>query len=229
MARPGNTDRIIRPLLFLVLASPALWLIGQWWLYFNGLEHGLGFNPQEASNRFGGRWTIRMLILTLSISPFATIIGKPWPIRYRRMIGLFAFSYATLHLLSYFALDLTLDVGALWADILKRRYIIFGILALLCLLPLALTSTKAMIKRLGARRWRRLHRLVYLASMSAALHYLVLAKGNQLAPRIYAAIIAALLLFRLIAPLKKAALDRWRANLHPSPVPRLQAPEKRHP
>ncbi|GGO04027.1 protein-methionine-sulfoxide reductase heme-binding subunit MsrQ [Iodidimonas muriae] len=186
-----------KPILFFMLSLPALWLTVQWALYFSGEPNGLGINPQEISNRFSGRWTLRMLILALAVSPFAALINKPWPLMFRRMVGLFAFFYVTVHLGSYLGLDLALDFSALWRDIMERVYILFGVGAFLCLLPLAATSTKGWIKRLGAPRWKALHRLVYMAGLLAALHFLFLVKGNRLEPKIYAAIIAALLLWRL--------------------------------
>lgn len=208
-------ERLKGAMLFLALAIPAAWLVFQWSLYASGRPHDLGFNPQETSNRFGGIWAIRMLILALAVSPAALMLGRPGLVRYRRMIGLYAFFYATLHLFSYFVLDLGLDGRALVEDILKRRYILFGILALSCLLPLAITSTKGWTRRLGARRWKRLHRLVYLAGMAAALHYLMLAKGNRLEPKVYAAILLLLLLVRIIPPALLPRLDPRTRKRHP--------------
>jgi len=176
-------------------------------LFFLGEPHGLGFNPQEASNRFAGRWALRMLMLALAVSPFAELTGSRWLIQYRRMIGLFAFFYVCLHLTSYLALDLVLDWAALWDDILKRNYITLGMTAFVLLLPLAVTSTKGWVKRLGARRWQRLHRLVYAAGALAALHFLMLAKGNQLEPKIYAGLMALLLGYRLLRYVRRGGRE----------------------
>lgn len=189
--------RRIKPVIFLLAALPALWLAAQWALMLSGQPHGLGFNPQEYSNRYTGIWTFRLLIAALAISPLARISGQQALIGLRRMVGLFAFAYACLHLTSYLGLDLLLDWSAFWRDIVKRNYILFGVSAFLCLLPLAVTSTNTWIKRLGARRWQRLHRLVYAAGILASLHFIMLAKGNQLEPKVHAFLIALLLGWRL--------------------------------
>ncbi|GER04328.1 protein-methionine-sulfoxide reductase heme-binding subunit MsrQ [Iodidimonas nitroreducens] len=191
------TVKLFKILIFGLFSLPALWLLGQWGFYAMDAPHDLGFNPQEASNRFSGIWALRALIVALALGPVALMFRLTWPIQIRRMLGLFAFFYASLHLSSYLGLDLLGDMDAFWEDIKKRLYILFGLGAFLCLIPLALTSTKGWIKRLKARRWKQLHRLVYLAGILAALHYLYMAKGNQLEPKIYAAIITGLLLIRL--------------------------------
>jgi len=202
---PAALARRAKPAVFILLALPAAWLTAQWALFFAGEPHGLGFNPQEASNRFAGRWALRMLMLALAVSPLAELTGRKWLIGFRRMIGLFAFFYVCLHLTSYLALDLALDWAALWGDILDRTYITLGMSAFLLLLPLAVTSTRGWVKRLGARRWQRLHRLVYLAGALAALHFLMLSKGNQLEPKVYGAIMAGLLGYRLWRRLRRCA------------------------
>lgn len=186
-------------------------------LFFLGEPHGLGFNPQEASNRYAGRWALRALMLALAVSPLAEMTGRRWLIQYRRMIGLFAFFYVCLHLTSYLALDLAFDWAALWDDVLERTYITLGMTAFALLLPLAATSTKGWIKRLGARRWQRLHRLVYAAGALAATHFLMLAKGNQLEPKIYAGIMALLLGYRLLRYLRR--VGKLRKPSPPSSTP----------
>jgi len=183
--------------LFGLAALPALWLALQWALLLNGQPHGLGFNPQEYTNRYTGIWTFRLLIAALAISPLAQISGQRALIGLRRMVGLFAFAYACLHLTSYLGLDLLFDWAAFLRDIAKRTYILLGVAAFSCLLPLALTSTNGWIRRLGARRWQRLHRLVYAAGILASLHFIMLAKGNQLEPKVHAGLIALLLGWRI--------------------------------
>lgn len=197
-ASPAHRLLWLRPAVFLLLSLPAVWLVTQWGLFFAGEAHGLGFNPQETSNRYAGRWALRVLMLALAVSPLAELTGRRWLIQLRRMIGLFAFFYVCLHLTSYLALDLALDWAALWDDLLERSYITLGMTAFVLLLPLAVTSTKGWVKRLGARRWQGLHRLVYAAGALAALHFILLAKGNQLEPKIYAGIMALLLGYRLV-------------------------------
>ncbi len=189
--------RRIKPVVFVLAALPALWLALQWALLLSGQPHGLGFNPQEYSNRYTGIWTFRLLIAALAISPLAQISGQRALIGLRRMVGLFAFAYACLHLMSYLGLDLLFDWSAFLRDIAKRTYILLGVAAFSCLLPLALTSTNGWIRRLGARRWQRLHRLVYAAGILASLHFIMLAKGNQLEPKVHAGLIALLLGWRI--------------------------------
>jgi len=189
--------RRIKPVVFVLVALPALWLALQWALLLNGQPHGLGFNPQEYTNRYTGIWTFRLLIAALAISPLAQISGQRALIGLRRMVGLFAFAYACLHLTSYLGLDLLFDWAAFLRDIAKRTYILLGVAAFSCLLPLALTSTNGWIRRLGARRWQRLHRLVYAAGILASLHFIMLAKGNQLEPKVHAGLIALLLGWRI--------------------------------
>jgi len=214
-----TTVRRVKPVVFLLLLLPAAWLVIQWALLFMGEPHGLGFNPQEASNRFAGRWALRTLILALAVSPLAELTGRRWLILLRRMTGLFAFFYICLHLTSYLALDLVFDWAALWEDVRDRTYITLGMTAFLLLLPLAVTSTKGWVKRLGARRWQRLHRLVYVAGALAALHFLLLAKGNQLEPKIYAGVISGLLVYRLVRSSRLGKPPRSRPG-HQSTVDR---------
>lgn len=190
--------RRARPVLFVLLALPALWIVWQWAAFASGLPHDLGFNPQETSNRFLGIQALRGLLLALAVTPLARLLGKPWPLAFRRMIGLYAFFYAALHLCGYVALDLVFDWRAFVEEVVERNFITLGLAAFLLLLPLALTSTRAAVRRLGARRWQSLHRLVYPAGAMAALHYTMLAKGNRLEPLIYAAAMAILLGVRLI-------------------------------
>ena len=187
-----------KPFVFALMLLPAIWLFYNWWGALNGLPHGLGFNPQETSNRFSGDWAIRFLILSLAVSPFAKLIRSPKPILFRRMIGLFAFFYACLHISSYLGMDLLFDWDQLWKDIIKRSYITVGMLAFLLLLPMALTSTKGMIRRLGAKNWQKLHKAVYAIGLLAGFHFIMMRKGWQLEPLIYMAIILLLLASRFL-------------------------------
>jgi len=186
-----------KPVIFFLLMVPALWLVYNWYLAFDYKPNGLGFNPQETSNRFSGDWAMRILLITLALSPLAKILKSPKPILFRRMVGNFAFFYACLHIASYVWLDMLFNWPELWKDVLKRLYITVGMISFLCLVPLAITSTKGWIKRLGAKTWQRLHRLVYIIAPLVILHFIMMRKGFQLEPLIYGAILATLLAFRL--------------------------------
>ena len=162
----------------------------------DALRGALGANPVEALEHRTGDWALRLLLLTLALTPLRRLGGWQWPLRRRRMLGLFAFFYASVHLVVYVVVDQFLDLAAVWEDILERPYVLAGSLAWLLLLPLALTSTRAAMRRLG-RRWKRLHRLVYAAAGLAVLHYLWLVKADLREPLLYAAVLVLLLLLRL--------------------------------
>jgi len=155
---------------------------------------------------------LRFLILALAITPLRRL-GGPNLVRYRRAIGLLAFYYAALHLTVYLVLDKGLDLPSIWADIVKRPYITVGMLAFTILVPLAVTSNSPMIRRLGAAAWQRLHRLVYLATAAAALHFVMLVKAWSPEPLIYAGFVVILLLFRLGVYVRK----RMRPNARVQP------------
>ena len=183
-----------RRALYVLGMSPAV-------LYFYlGLTDQLGADPQNVLERALGLWALRFLIASLAITPLRQL-GGPNLIRFRRALGLLAFYYATLHLSVYLLLDKGLDLPSIIADIIKRPYITVGMLAFAVLIPLAATSNNTMIRRLGAR-WRKLHRLAYLAAAAAALHFIMLVKVWPLEPLIYAALVAALLLYRLANSLR---------------------------
>ena len=172
-------------------------------LPFFGLLYGLlteqlGANPIETLTRDTGLWALRFLLLTLCISPLCWLTGRNYWLRFRRMLGLFAFFYACLHMLLYLGLDQFFDVSEIIRDIKERPFITVGFINFLLLLPLALTSSNAMIKRLGAKRWRQLHRLSYLAAAAACLHFLMLVKADIRQPVIYGALLAILLAWRFI-------------------------------
>lgn len=163
---------------------------------------GLGVNPIEFVTRSLGTWTLTALLITLAVTPVRRLSGYGVLLRYRRMLGLFAFFYGVLHLLSYLWLDQFFDWAAVLKDTLKRPFITFGMAAFLLLLPLALTSTKAAMRRLG-RNWQRLHRLVYPAAVGAVLHYVWLVKRDLTQPLIYAGVLAVLLGLRIVWGLEK--------------------------
>lgn len=199
MAMPLKVWRFgVKPAVFVLALLPALWLVSEWWAAFQGLPNDLGFNPNETSNRFSGDWALRMLLITLALTPLAKLIPSNKPIMFRRMMGLFAYFYVCLHMLSYIWLDMLFNWPELWSDVLKRIYITVGMAAFLMLTPLAITSTKGMIKRLGAKNWQRLHKLVYVIAPLAIIHFFMMRKGLQLEPLIYGAILLVLLLARLL-------------------------------
>jgi len=160
-----------------------------------------GPNPIEFITHQTGEWALRFLLLGLVLSPMRWWLKSLTPLKFRRMIGLFAFFYVVVHFATYLVLDQQLDLNAVVEDIFKRTYIIAGFVSLLVLIPLALTSTKATQRRMG-RRWLSLHRLVYVASISAVLHYVWLVKGDQIEPLVYAAVLAVLLILRVVRRLK---------------------------
>lgn len=161
-----------------------------------GTTGGLGANPIEFITRSTGTWALVGLLVTLSITPVRRLTGWAQLARFRRMLGLFAFFYACLHFTTYIWLDQFFDLSAIGRDIVKRPFITLGFAAFVLLIPLALTSTRSMMQRLG-RRWQTLHRLVYLTAILGVLHYLWLVKRDMSEPLIYAGILAALLILRV--------------------------------
>ena len=159
------------------------------------LDNDLGANPIEAITHTTGDWALRLLLVTLAMTPLRRLLGQPWPIRLRRMLGLYAFFYASLHLLAWAWLDQQWLLAEIVADIAKRPYITVGFAAWLLLLPLAVTSNRFSMRRLG-RRWASLHKLVYLIGLLAVLHFVWLIKADLLEPLLYAAVFAGLMLTR---------------------------------
>jgi sulfoxide reductase heme-binding subunit YedZ len=202
----SRRERVIRfvakPLVFVACLLPLAWVVER------ALADQLGANPIEAATRFLGEWGLRFLLLSLAVTPLRQLLQWPAAMRFRRMIGLFGFAYVLLHLTSYVALDQFFDLAAIWADIVKRTYITLGMAAFLLLVPLAVTSTAGWVKRLGAARWQRLHRLVYPAAALAVVHYYLLVKADIREPLVYAAILMGLL--------------GWRAWRHWRPSPQLR-------
>lgn len=156
----------------------------------------LGADPVAAITHATGDWALRLLLLGLAITPLRHLLGQAWPVRFRRLVGLYAFFYACLHLATYLALDLAGYWPQFLEDVAKRPYITLGLAAWGLLLPLALTSTRGWMRRLG-RRWGQLHRLVYVAALLAVLHFAWLVKADLREPLLYGAILAVLLGFRL--------------------------------
>jgi len=198
-----DVDRVVRfygkPLVFLAALVP-LALLG-WRI----AHDALGANPVEAINRFTGDWALRFLLITLAITPLRRLTGFNLLVRWRRMLGLFAFFYATLHITSFVWIDQGFDVDEIIKAVIKRPFITVGFLAFVLLIPLALTSTNAMVRRLGGKRWQQLHRLVYVIGGLAVLHFFWMVKSDIREPLLYAAILLLLLGYRL--------WHRWRAGV----------------
>ncbi|MES2000182.1 MAG: protein-methionine-sulfoxide reductase heme-binding subunit MsrQ [Pseudomonadota bacterium] len=190
--------------LFVLALLPLARLV---WL---GFTDGLGANPIEFITHSTGTWTLVGLLATLSVTPLRKLSGWNWLLRLRRMLGLFAFFYASLHFITYIWLDQFFDLGAVLRDVIKRPFITVGFLAFVLLIPLAATSTNAMVKRLGGKNWQRLHRLVYVIAILGVTHYWWLVKKDITQPLIYALILAALLAFRLLLKVNFAGLGGLR-------------------
>lgn len=166
-------------------------------LVWKGFHDLLGANPVDVITRTTGRWTLIFLLLTLSITPLRNLARMPWLIRFRRMLGLFAFFYGSLHLTTYIWLDKFFNVPEMLHDIVKRPFITMGVTAWTLMLPLALTSTAGWIRRLGGKRWRNLHRLIYASAACAVIHFIWLVKADLQRPLTYGAVLAILLAFRV--------------------------------
>jgi sulfoxide reductase heme-binding subunit YedZ len=177
-----------------------------------GVADRLGADPMRTLERDLGEWGLRFLIAGLLVTPLRELTGVNL-LRYRRALGLLAFYYAALHLTVYLVLDQGLDGAAIWADIVKRPYITIGMASFVLLVPLAVTSNNAAIRRLGARGWARLHKLVYLASAGVALHYLLLVKAWPTEPLVYAAIVALLIAYRVLRPAPGRRARRGEAGV----------------
>ncbi len=185
-----------------VSLTPLLWVAWKW------RRHDLGINSIEFVARYTGGWTLRFLLLTLAITPLRRIPGLHDLIRFRRLLGLVTFLYATLHALHYFGIDAQWNREVLWEDFTVRRFFIAGLTAFTLLVPLALTSFDAAVCRLGARRWQRLHRLVYASATAAIFHYIWRGKYISLTPLLYAGVLALLLLTRIVGAVRKRIKGR---------------------
>ncbi len=193
-------------------------------LVIRALTGGLGANPIEEITHRTGWWTLAFLMLTLAVTPVRQITGLGWLIKLRRMLGLFAFFYASLHFAIYLGLDQFFAFDYILEDIAERPYITVGFTTLLILIPLAVTSTKRMVRRIGGKRWSRLHKLVYLAAALGVLHFLWLVKADIREPAIFAVILVTLLGYRLTAELRRRIrIRRRQSQAAPTalqPVPR---------
>jgi sulfoxide reductase heme-binding subunit YedZ len=193
--------RLSKPAVFLLALVPAGWLAWRTW------HDALGVNPVEELELTTGIWAYRFLLLSLAVTPVRRLTGWNTVIRYRRMLGLFAFAYAAAHLLIYVVVDQGLALKYIFEDVAKRRFITAGMVAFLLLVPLAVTSTKGWIRRLG-KRWQSLHRLVYVSAIAAALHFIWKVKVAIGEPVYYAALLAILLGVRLLWRRRTGAASR---------------------
>ncbi|MFG6416269.1 sulfite oxidase heme-binding subunit YedZ [Roseateles sp. DC23W] len=186
-------NRAAKPVLFLLCLTPLAWLV------WGAVANRLGANPAEAIIRGLGDWTLRGLWLALAVTPLRELTGLAALARFRRMLGVFTFVYASLHLLAYGWLDQGLDLAEIAADIVKRPFILMGFLAWALMLPLAATSFNKAIKALGAKRWQALHKVVYAVGVIALLHFIWMraGKSNFAEPAVYGAILAVLLGWRV--------------------------------
>jgi sulfoxide reductase heme-binding subunit YedZ len=183
--------RGLKVVVFLVCLGPIGLLV---WKLFHDL---LGANPVDVITRSTGKWTLTFLLITLSVTPLRRISGLPWLIRFRRMLGLYTFFYGTLHLMTYIWLDKSFNVSEMLHDIAKRRFITAGMTAWSLMLPLALTSTAGWIRRMGGKRWQKLHRLIYFSAAAGVVHFIWLVKADLRRPLTYGAILGTLLAYRL--------------------------------
>jgi len=206
--------RRFKPFVFLACLLP---LARLGWKAYMGL---LGANPIEVITHSTGDWTLIFLLITLAVRPLRKLSGQPWLIRYRRMFGLFAFFYVTLHFLTYIWLDKFFNVHDMLADIAKRKFITVGFTGFVLLIPLALTSTSGWIRRLGGKRWQALHRLIYAAAICGVIHYLWLVKADIRKPLQYGTVLAVLLGYRLVS----WAVPKLKSQKMPS-LPARAVPE----
>ena len=210
MTKQETITWVAKPIVFVLCLVPLAWIA---WRIVNGdVGTGLNANPVETVNRYLGDWALRFVLITLTITPLVKLSKWTTPVRFRRMLGLFAFAYATLHLANYVVADQFFNWADIWADIVKRVFITVGMATFVILAALAVTSPKAMIKKLGAKRWRMLHRSVYVAGLGGVFHYWMMVKADLSGPIIHATILALLLGYRLIEARKKPAASTRRST-----------------
>ena len=166
-------------------------------LLWRFIQGKLGINPVETLQHGTGDWTIRFIVFTLCITPFRKLFKLPDLIRFRRMLGLFAFFYVSLHFLTYLGPDQSFDLSGMWKDVAKRPFITAGFAAFVSLIPLAITSTAGWIRRMGGKRWQMLHRAIYLSAVAGVIHYYWLVKSDVREPLLYGTLVGILLLWRL--------------------------------
>jgi len=189
--------RRLKPLVFLLCLAPLLWLLWKGW------RQDLGANPIEFITHATGDWTLRFLVITLSITPLRKLSGIGQFIVFRRMLGLFAFFYGCLHFTTYIWLDKFFDFPEMLKDVGKRPFITAGFTGFALMIPLAITSTAGWIRRLGGKRWQLLHRLVYISALAGVVHYYWLVKSDVRLPLLYGAMVLLLLSYRLAVTVRR--------------------------
>ena len=207
--------RYFKPVIFLACLAPLASLA---WRAFHA---ELGANPIEAITHSTGTCTLVFLLITLSVTPLRKLTRQYWLINLRRMFGLFAFFYGCLHLTTYVWLDKFFDVHEMLADIAKRRFITAGLAGFVLMIPLAVTSTKGWIRRLGGKRWQALHRLIYLSAAAGVVHYIWLVKADLRSPLRYAFVLLVLLTYRIVASIAA----RTKAGAGVAPATKIEASE----
>ena len=203
--------KYLKPVIFLACLVPLARLA------WKALHSALGANPIQVITFSTGTWTLVFLLTTLGITPLRKLTQLYWLIQYRRMLGLFAFFYGCLHFLTYLWLDQFFDLHSVYKDVLERPFITAGFTAFVLMIPLAVTSTKWAIRKLG-KRWQRLHRLIYASAISGVVHYIWLVKKDVRVPAIYAVILGTLLLYRIVVLLLS------RVSFSAAPLPVEQGP-----
>jgi sulfoxide reductase heme-binding subunit YedZ len=202
---PEKFVRALKAVVFVACLAPVFVLT------WKGFHDRLGANPIDVITRSTGKWTLTFLLITLSVTPVRKLSGLAWLIKFRRMLGLFAFFYGSLHLTTYVWLDKFFNVHEMLHDIAKRRFITAGMTAFALMLPLALTSTAGWIRRLGGKRWQKLHRLIYFSAAAGVVHFIWLVKADLRRPLTYGAILSVLLAYRLVTWLVARARTRRAA------------------
>jgi methionine sulfoxide reductase heme-binding subunit len=210
--------RYLKIVVFVSCLGPFAWLL---WKFFGATPRdmttwgaGLGANPIEKITHVTGDWTLWFLLITLTITPARKLLHLPALIKFRRMLGLFAFFYGCLHLLTYVWLDKFFNLHEMVADVLKRRFITAGLTGFILMLPLALTSTTASIRRLGGKRWQMLHRLIYFSAAAGVIHYIWLVKKDIREPVKDAIVLGLLLSYRIVV----WGLSLWKKRPRVAPV-----------
>ena len=203
--------KYLKPVIFLVCLVPLARLA------WKALHSALGANPIQVITFSTGTWTLVFLLTTLTITPLRKLTQLYWLIQYRRMLGLFAFFYGCLHFLTYIWLDQFFDLHSVYKDVLKRPFITAGFTAFVLMIPLAVTSTKWAIRKLG-KRWQRLHRLIYASAIAGVVHYIWLVKKDVRVPATYAIILGALLLYRIVVLLSHASFSAAPLRMEQDPI-----------
>jgi sulfoxide reductase heme-binding subunit YedZ len=209
----GRHIRWIKPPVFLLCLAPLAALT------WKGFHDELGADPVSVITHSTGTWTLVFLCVTLGVTPLRKLLRQNWLIRFRRMFGLFAFFHGCLHLLTYVWFDRGFDFASIPADVYKRRFITAGFTAFLLMVPLALTSTSGMIRRMGGKRWLQLHRLIYLSAILGVIHYYWLVKSDVTVPVRFAVVVSVLLGYRLVVYMME------RRNRAPARAPAKQSAE----